>query len=59
MKCDMEYCIYWKNYRCILKKISIDSAAHCMECIMVSLDEKTLKQKRKELLDKYQSEENW
>jgi len=39
MKCDFDYCIYNRDFICILEEISINSLGMCEECIMIELDE--------------------
>ena len=38
IKCDLEYCIYNRNFKCVLKRIEINSLGMCDECILISLD---------------------
>jgi len=35
MKCENEYCIYNKDYLCILDEINIDSLGMCDSCILL------------------------
>ena len=35
--CEMDYCIYNRELKCLLKDIKIDSAGMCSEVIQVSL----------------------
>jgi len=37
MKCEVDYCIYNRNFSCILNKIQIDSTGMCEECILISI----------------------
>lgn len=47
IECENNYCIYWENKKCILSNIFINSAGLCMDCILISLSERELKEKRK------------
>ena len=52
MKCENSYCIYNKEYECILKEIGLDSLGMCEECINVSLDCEFLeREKERQLLE--------
>ena len=42
MKCDVDYCIYNKDFSCILDKIQIDSTGMCEECILISISKEDL-----------------
>lgn len=53
MKCENEYCVYWKNNRCILDEISLDILGACKCCIYVDIDNDVLEQYRKKQLDRY------
>jgi len=37
MKCDLEYCIYNRDYACILEGTQLNSLGMCDECIIVSI----------------------
>ena len=50
MRCEVSYCIYNKNFNCIVKEIEINSVGMCSECIVISLDKNFLeKEKVKQL----------
>ncbi len=53
MKCENIFCIYWKNNKCILDKITLDIKGVCQECIYINISENKLKRKRNEILYKY------
>ncbi len=53
MTCGNCFCIYWSDNKCILDDITLDIQGNCTSCIYVSIPEKTLEQKRKEVLKKY------
>jgi len=42
MKCEVDYCIYNRNFSCILNKIQIDSTGMCEECILISISKEDL-----------------
>ena len=43
MKCYFDYCIYNKDYNCLLKETEINSLGVCEECIVISIADKNLK----------------
>lgn len=47
MRCGCEYCIYNKNYVCILKEIELTGFGMCEECILVSPDWALLESEKK------------
>ena len=38
MYCEFDYCIYNKDYKCILDEIEINTVGMCASCIVISLD---------------------
>lgn len=56
MKCENNLCIYFKNNRCVLYKIKINSLSMCEECIIIDFTEKELIEKRKEAIRKIHQE---
>lgn len=50
MDCENNLCVYWEADSCILDTISIDSLGRCAACILISIDEKTLKAGREKFL---------
>jgi len=46
MKCDFDYCIYNRNYICVLENTTINSLGMCEECIIVSLDKEFLESEK-------------
>ena len=38
MKCEVEFCIYNRNYECICEITQLNSLGMCEECILISLD---------------------
>lgn len=53
MLCENIFCIYWSNKKCSLNHISLDIQGRCENCIYINIDEDTLKNQRKELLNIY------
>ena len=39
MRCENNFCIYWKDKSCILDEISLDIQGQCEDCIYIDLDE--------------------
>ena len=48
MKCEFDYCIYNKEFTCILDEIQINSSGMCEECEFVAVP--------KEILEKYKNQ---
>jgi len=42
LKCEFDYCIYNKNWICILDAIQINSSGMCEDCEIVSVPEENL-----------------
>lgn len=53
MECENIYCVFCKNNKCLLNKISIDISGLCKDCIYVDIAKEVLEQAKKELLEKY------
>lgn len=53
IECENNYCIYWKNKKCSLSKIFINSVGVCADCILIHLSEKELQKKRKAMLERF------
>jgi len=51
MKCGFNYCLYNEDSYCILDEIAVNTAGQCEECILVSLGEEELKERKKKQLD--------
>jgi len=47
MKCEVEYCVYNRDFVCILDEPEINSLGMCSACIIISLD-KIFLEKEKE-----------
>lgn len=47
MDCENEFCIYQKDDKCTLDKISLDFQGICNECIYVNLDNELLEELKK------------
>lgn len=50
MRCENGLCLYYDKGKCILDEISVDSLGMCAECMLVSIDEKIIEEKRREQL---------
>ena len=37
MKCEMNYCIYNRNFFCVLEETQLNTLGMCEECIIVSI----------------------
>ena len=48
MKCENEYCIYNKKYKCILDEITLDIQGKCIECIYVDIPSQQLEKLKEE-----------
>ena len=57
MKCEFDYCIYNKEFTCILDKIQINSLGMCEACEIVTVPEENLKKYKKRRLKEI--EEIW
>ena len=53
MRCENDFCIYWEENECTLKEIAVNAAGLCDDCILVNIEQDFLKEKRKQLLDKF------
>ena len=52
MCCSFVYCLYNKDFRCILDAIEINSLGMCEQCVMVLLDEELVeKEKERQRLE--------
>lgn len=52
MICEVEYCIYNRNFMCILEATEINSLGMCEECILILLDKDFLEaEKERQLRD--------
>ena len=50
MICENDYCIYWKDNRCILNEIYVNKIGLCESCIHISIPDDDLKKVREEQL---------
>ncbi len=48
MNCENEYCIYNKEYKCILDEITLDIQGKCIECIYVDIPSQQLEKLKEE-----------
>ena len=51
MYCEMEVCVYNKDFKCSLKSISITQRGICDECNIVHIREEALEKIKKEQRD--------
>lgn len=57
MKCEVEYCIYNRDFECICDITQLNSLGMCKECILVNLDKDFLASEKERQLRKI--EEQW
>lgn len=50
MRCENGLCLYFENGKCRLDEISIDSLGMCADCMLVSIEEEIIEEKRREQL---------
>ena len=55
MNCENEYCIYNKDFECILSKIEVNGFGACDSCILVTLDAYFLKIEKERQLQEIQN----
>ncbi len=48
MECENIYCVYCKNNKCLLERITIDISGLCQECIYATIDNKILEKAKNE-----------
>lgn len=58
MHCQNLFCIYWDQNQCTLDGITLDIRGSCEDCIYITPEESYLKQKRDELLYRYELEDS-
>lgn len=59
MTCEFNYCIYNKNFFCLLDNVRINALAQCDECIMVSLPQDELLEYKNIQLQKIMSKDDY
>ena len=52
MNCANEYCLYNKDFKCIIDGVNIDLLGHCDDCIMVRIDKEVLNAEKERQLSK-------
>ena len=52
-----QFCVYWSENTCTLRKISLDAVGACTDCIHVEVPKDLLAQKRQELLSELRERE--
>ena len=55
MECDNKYCIYQKNSRCLIEKVTINGLGMCDNCILISLDKDFLETEKERQLQEIES----
>lgn len=50
MKCEVEYCIYNRDFKCICNITQLNSLGMCDECILISLDKDFLEAEKERQL---------
>ena len=50
MNCENEYCIYNRDFHCILEDVSLDAMGMCNSCITVELAKKFLEAEKERQL---------
>ena len=55
--CENQFCVYWSENTCTLRKISLDAVGACTDCIHVEVPKGLLAQKRQELLSELRERE--
>ena len=52
MKCEADYCIYNRDFLCVLDEIQLNALGMCDECMLVSISDEDLRMlKEKQLED--------
>lgn len=51
-RCENQFCLYWRNSRCLLSYLTLDNAGCCENCVFVELPEGQLKKAREMQLKK-------
>ena len=51
MECENIFCVYQKDNKCKLDKITLDIQGNCTSCIYVNINEKTLDNYKNEYKD--------
>lgn len=55
MKCEMNYCIYNRDFMCTLKEIQLNLLGMCEECIIVSITDDVLEELKESQLEQIES----
>jgi len=56
MRCEVEYCVYNRDFVCLLKSIEINSLGMCSDCIIIALERNFLEsEKERQLWEMEQS----
>ena len=57
MKCEVDYCIYNREFLCTVDEIDINALGMCDACIIISFDKAFLEKEKKRQLDEL--EKSW
>jgi hypothetical protein len=55
MDCDYEYCIYNRERKCLVEKVSINDIGMCDSCMIVTLDKEFLVTEKERQLEEIES----
>ena len=53
MECENFLCVYQKDDKCILDRISLDVVGHCLDCIYVDIEPELLKELKDKQLKQF------
>lgn len=54
MKCHNDFCIYNRNYRCLLKNVELDITDRCESCVYPNIPPQTLEYEKEKLRNKFE-----
>lgn len=57
MECENVFCVYEKDGKCILDKVSLDITGQCTECITVEIENVIIAKAKNNFLKKYNFED--
>ena len=52
IKCELDYCIYNRDFFCLLKEIHLNMLGMCEECVIVSIPADILKELKESQFEK-------
>ena len=56
MKCEFDYCMYNKDFECMVDDLEINSLGMCDACIVISLDKEFLEKEKQRQLSELESQ---